>query len=191
MTRPALLESTVRGVAAALVRAQGAARPRRARGAWRDQAGSVFVEVLIVFPVFAALWLLTIYALGFYSVSIDNQRGLRECAWAYATSGCQQVPGDCPGSGRAAVADAPLRGAARGGFETVRENLPFLGASLLHLHGHRFEMARTRWVSRPRAFGGRVPTSFAFHMGCNAVPESWTTASVFALTCRRMGAFCP
>ncbi len=163
--------------------------PRRRCRRPRDQ-GSIFVEFLIVFPVFASLWLLTIYAGGFHTAALDNQRVVRRCAWAYAMSGCRSLPPGCPVNNQGVVPDGQLRGAARGQFEVVGQNLPFLGRSLVSLHGDWFEMQQERTVPRPRAFGGQVQTDFRFRIMCNVLPESWNTRLVFEQTCRIMGIWC-
>lgn len=160
--------------------------PRRREAA----RGSIYVEMMVVFPIFASLWLLAIYAFGYFTEVTGNLRHVRRCAWAYASSGCRTMPPGCDERDRGRVADGELRAAAQGGFERIASRLRFLAPTLTSLHGDRFSISRTRVVARPTPFGGQVSTTAAYHTMCNTKRGEWRTAAVFALTCRSLGAFC-
>jgi len=157
----------------------------------RHRGGSVLLEQMTVFPMFAAIFLLSIYAVGFHANSITEQRKARACSWAYASGGCKTLPPGCPSPAKTQVQDADLRAAAQGGFETVASDLPFLVGTLSSLHGDSFAMASTLAVQRPKHFGGASEVHGFFSTMCNATTGQWSTAEVFKLTCEKLGIWCP
>lgn len=163
-------------------------RSRRRDRLFRSQRGSLAVEFIVVFPMFAALWLLGIYAFGFHLEKAVNQEEVRGCAWRYAVSGCTELPAGCPApSGRSQVPDFELRGAAGGSFEKVGANLPFLDPTLSMLHGASFTMSQTEEIKRPTAFGGSVEVEATYKLMCNTPTREWNLTEVFNLECLLLG----
>ena len=157
----------------------------------RGERGSVFIEFLILFPVFATLFVLSVYAFGFNVERTANQERVRECAWTYASSGCRNQPGGCQFSGPARVNDGELRAAAGGAFERIASRLPFLAPTLLSLHGDSFTASRIETVNRPTVFGGSVDVQAQFSTMCSTEVNEWNLAVLFKLTCERIGKWCP
>lgn len=157
----------------------------------RDRRGSVLLEQMTVFPLFAALFMLSVFAVRFHAAAFSEQRSLRSCAWHYAASGCKSVPSGCPSPARRQMPDADIRAAAQGGFETIAADLPFLATTLSSLHGDAFAMNRSQSVRRPTSLGGAVEVHATYDTMCNTTTGPWQTAEVFKLTCEKLGIWCP
>jgi len=157
----------------------------------RDNRGSLFVEFICVFPMFAALWTLSIYAFGYHQRGILNERHVRECALHYAMGGCRALPAGCTEDDGGRVEDGALRAAARGNFETIVSGLPFLRGQLASLHGEWTAITRTIQVPRPQGIGGSVGVTNRYAVLCNTEPPRWELPQVFQLTCRQIGLWCP
>lgn len=89
------------------------------------------------------------------------------------------------------VDDSALRADADGAFETVASDLPFLSPTLTSLHGTTFALQSTQVVMRPMSLGGFTTISAEYSTMCNTTDGPWSTAEVFALTCKTMGLWCP
>ncbi len=176
-------------------------RTRRTyKSIFSEQRGSLFIEMLVVFPVFVSLWLLGMYVAGFNVVELENQERIRSCAWFYATSGCEQLPPQCDvqQQGPTVMSDGALRAAAAGKFDTIAQRIPILAPELASLHGQTFEMRRKARVPRPALFGGSVEVGGQHAMMCNARKADWTFPILFRPICEALmpsrwygGSWCP
>src|SRR5262245_45182172 len=83
------------------------------------RGAAIYVELLIVVPLIALLWMSALYVHRLGESSVKTQRHVRECAWAFAASGCREAPPGCDMTGPAQLGGEVDRVAGRGLENTV------------------------------------------------------------------------
>ena len=161
------------------------------RTIFRDEEGSIFIEMIFFLPVVILIWTLLVFIYDAKSTAVDTQTKARECAWQYAMSACGTMPAECSGGGASKVSDGELQGMSGGAFATLQANVPgtivnFSGQQ--GLHGRSFSTRTERSVDRPSILGGSTTATGRHGTFCADDPvKKWTLPEIWMLICRQHG----
>jgi hypothetical protein len=154
-------------------------------GLLRDVRGAaIYVELLLVVPLIALLWMCALYVHRLGESNVRVQRQARQCAWAHAAGGCRgEVPAGCELEGPARLDGPELDRVAGSGLASVVSPIQSLAAQLRAPAGNEVIARGTAEVSRPPLIGGPARATGAVRMMCNDRPRAPQLPEVMDLTC--------
>lgn len=155
-------------------------------GLLRDVRGAaIYVELLIIVPLIALLWMSALYVHRLGESSVQTQRRVRECAWAFAASGCRDLPPGCEMAGPTPLDGEVDRVAGRGlesGVRPIQTLPPFFRSPA----ASEAVATGTGTVARPPFLGGTADRTGMNRMLCNERLRQPALQEVFDKTCEGM-----
>jgi hypothetical protein len=154
--------------------------PRTNRSVLRDQRGSIMVEFLIMVPFLTMIWVFMHFIWQFSTASQQNQRGIRECAWADTWAACDgPQPPTCSDGAGAVNMQGPSEvdgGELKGKISSadkVTSSIPSIKDSFEtgKLHGKSRSYDRKTSRTRPTLLGGSISISGGFQTMCNTMKD--------------------
>ena len=154
-----------------------------------DEGGTATTETVIMIPMFVIVWGCIVYVTNVFQGTIEMRARIRRDMWAYAYTGCEDMPstGTALDTSRGIIPDptgagAEADGAARGGAGTAESGgasgiigmiddvLSYLpGLNFESLEGHRSDFR----VTRPEVIGGgSMSMGASIFVLCNEVPTN-------------------
>ncbi len=153
----------------------------------RRRQGTASVEIVIMLPVFIALFFAVTYLHGLGSASQSAAVAVRSCAWAYALEGCQgHLDAGCtelglgkpegfqlsvPGNEVELKPDGETQ--FSGGWFDAIDDVPILGAAARSVFGQGKRIQATR-VTAGYMSGSEEVVSRSVYVLCNTTAESWS-----------------
>jgi hypothetical protein len=162
----------------------------------RDVRGAaIYIELLVMVPLIALLWMSARYVHRLGDSGIDVQRQARECAWAFAAGGCQGGVGPgCEMAGPARLDNPELERLTGSGFENIVRPIQDL-AKVARLDPTDEVVMRTSGqVQRVPILGGTAETTGMHRILCNDRPRAPQLSEVVDATCNGLlggGGRCP
>jgi uncharacterized membrane protein YgcG len=163
------------------------------------ERGAMYVEALVMIPIFVVLWIILIFIEHGNTVDNDVVERSRYCAWRHAVDQCKGTPMDgCELSEREEVSLAMLDGASGSALTTLIRRTPYLGRNSdpagvewQYPHGGYFRAETEADLERPLGWSSIHVTSDQTWM-CQVPDSYWTYPLVYYATCSYYGlAYCP
>jgi hypothetical protein len=169
---------------------------RPGKGLVRDVRGAaIYVELLLVFPVIAVLWMFALYSHRLGDSRVHVQRQARTCSWALTTGGSRAgASAGCEVEGPSRLAGAELDQVAGTGLENVVRPIATLRALFRRPAGDEVTTRDSGTVTPPAIFGSAATTRGMKRMTRNELLRAPQLPAVVQMTCRGLlgpGGKCP